>query len=456
MTLLDKLTYFLKPGLAILLIPFFFACNDPNDLGLELEPDENPFSLNDTTFTLPASTIYIDSLRTDHFNVTAFGKYQDSIYGEIKAISYNQYNVHGGSLPDNDSLEYQSVNIILKINAVRSNSLLNNQLVNIYKAKDTLFRQAVYLSNRSTPYEDEPIGSHTIGFPSDSIVSIPLSDEFGQSLYRRLKLATTDDDYKDSLTNNTFHFDPLVFVPGEDNNTLYSFNLSPDTVGIYVNMVNSFTGATSSFSFDFRDAHYVELQRDITGSQKLSNLTGDFEESKASSRTYLDMLAGVYTKIDLQPVLNFIDQQDNLLINLAQISLGVVNTNETGLRPAKAPIHFLFVKKYTAGADTLKRINGPGSVLTQIHSEAFTNAVLNETSYLSRGVQLFSPAYDKDNANYKGIITMFAQALADQNASDRDFLAEELVVLNPNPLGLGQTSFRKSEIQVTIYYTTLK
>lgn len=458
MTLLDKLTYFLKPGLAILLIPFFFACDDPNELGLELELDESPIAVRDTTLVLPVTTVYMDSLRTDHFDYyTAVGKYQDSIYGEVKAIAYNRYNVGGGTLPG-DSLEFESAHIILKMNTVRSHGPLFDQQLDVFEAQDTIYRQAVYLSGRSIEVKGESIASHTFDFnpDNDTIVNIPLADAFGEKLFNLI--ANTNQASRDSLTRNLHHFAPLKFIPGEANNGLFSFDFTPDTVAIYINMVNPDNGNQASFTFDFRDAHFVEVQRDISSSEKLAGLTTDFAESAPSGRAYLDPLAGVYTKIDLQPLQNFLTQDENLLINLAQLTLGVANADDVNFHPEKPPIQFFFVKENAAGT---KHINGPAAIgaptSPKSYPSAYRSALLSEASYLSNNdIQLLTIGYDDKKFRYLGNVTLFAQILADNHRFEADFLADELLVLTPQLLGLGQVSFDASEIKVTVYYSTLK
>ncbi len=160
---MDNLTYFLKPGLAVLLIPFFFACNDPAELGLELERDDEKVSLKDTTLVLPSSTIYIDSLRTDQYTNTLFGKYADNTFGEVTAVSNNQYNAGGATLPE-DSLAFKSAVLRLKVNAVRTRSVAGGETVTIYESSDTIFNSGIYLADRTLTKMGSPIAEHTFTF----------------------------------------------------------------------------------------------------------------------------------------------------------------------------------------------------------------------------------------------------------------------------------------------------
>lgn len=449
MTLLDKQFKLIKPGLALLLIPFFFACDDPTELGLELEPTEEKVKTEKIEFTLPASSIYIDSLRTDDFPISIFGQYEDSIYGKVTAKSYNQYDLGGGPLPS-DSLSYVSTHLILKINDVRAMTNLTGETISIYEADDTLHNGAAYFADRHIDYDaSDPIATHTFSHiprhdSIDTYLNIPLEDSFGQWLYERLDDAQAGSN-TDSLLQGLFHYPPLVFVPGTENKGLFSIDLSPDTVAIYINMQN-IDGEISSFTFDFGESpHFTHLDRD-KNSGKLSDLSADYAVSTVpSGRTYLDMLNGVGTKIELKPLLDFIESHDDIIINSSELSLGVADYHQLHYVDEVSPIYFLFMKENG-------RINGASLVAGQL----FNNAILRDASYSSNDSRsIMTMSYDAETMLYKNNVTLFTQVLADYFSSGQDYLTKELVVLSPQTLNLGQTSFNKSEIKLTVFYTSL-
>lgn len=449
MTLLAKRINLKTPGLAFLLIPFFFACDDPTELGLELEPGEQKVATSKVEFTLPASSIYIDSLRTDQFQLTVFGQYSDSIYGSIRAIAYNQYQVNRGPLPK-DSLEYTSSHIILKVSDVRAQQeILNGETLEIYEAMDTLHNTAAYFADRHIEPVDpsKPIAIHTFDYvpQHDTIntyLKIRLNDDFGLWLFDRLEKVQQSSAYSDSLLNNRYYYPPLIFVPGSGNQALFSFDLQPDTVAIYINMENS-EGVTSYFTFNFRNANFSEIIRDKSPG-KLSDLTSDYAVSNVpSGLTYLDMISGVTTKLDLKPYLDFLETKQDLIINRAVLTLGV--SEFPGPFVDEVPsLNFFFVRKDG-------RINGPAI----IEDQQFTSAILTDNSYTSSTKTLLNMGYVPDSVQYQDNVTWFAQILADNSMRSDDFLTEELIVLSPRTIGLGQTSFIKSDIKLTVFYTTL-
>ncbi len=446
MTLLDKQTHLYKSGLALLLVPFFFACDDPSNLGLQVDERENEFQTEKVEFTLPVSTIGIDSLRTEHFSASLVGKYSDPITGTVEAISYNSYGINGGQLPDQgDSLQFSRAFIRMKIFDSRLNQPLTGESLSIHLAEDTLYSRAVYLADRAIPYDPEPIATFTYDFNPeiDTVLEIPLSDDFGRFLFTRLDRVTNPGgDYADSLTRSLYYYDPLVFVPGADNQGILGFDLASDTSAIYVEMVNS-QGTESYYTFDFREAHYNQLNRDRSTGQ-LNDLSTEYTPSaNTGDYSYVDMIAGVYTKVALQPLLDFVELNPEVIVNNSVIELNAIT-------PGSSYIDNLERLQYYFLLDN-GRINGPGGQT----AASGQYAMLTEGSYLSSGTDVLNAVVD-NQLRYRSNITLFSQVLFNNFSNEEDYLTEELVLLSPRTLSLDQTTLVNSEVKLTLYYTSIK
>ena len=446
MTLLDKLTHSYKSGLALLLIPFFFACDDPSELGLELNAEDNEFETKKIEFVLPTSTIAIDSLRTDQFAASLVGKYNDPVTGSVEAISYNNYNIDGGQLPDEgDSLKFSRAFVRMKIFDSRLDQPLSGEVINIHLAQDTLFDNAVYLASRSIPYDEDPVGTVTYDFTPerDTIMEIPLTDEFGLFLFDRLdKVTNPGGDYIDSLTQGLYHYDPLVFVPGATNQGIIGFDLNADTSALYVEMIDN-AGNTSYYAFDFRDKHYNQIIRDRSSSQ-LSDLTSEYTPSNnATQNSSIDMLAGVYAKVDLQPLIDFIESGNTLIVNNATVQYEAVEPTSEYTENLSLLNSF-----FITGSG---RINGPGGQTA--NAGAF--ALLTEGSYLAGGSDLLTASPDSV-LTYSSNISLFTQILFDNYRLEESYLAEQFVLTSPRTLSMNQTTLINSEVKLTLYYTSIK
>ena len=78
----------------ICLVPFFFQCEDPNQIGAKLNPNNENLNTLYKEFTLPASLILSDSIVTSNARRLLVGIIDDPVFGKIKAISFTQLGLN--------------------------------------------------------------------------------------------------------------------------------------------------------------------------------------------------------------------------------------------------------------------------------------------------------------------------------------------------------------------------
>ncbi|REE05843.1 DUF4270 family protein [Marinoscillum furvescens] len=432
----------MKSGLALLLVPFFFACDDPSDLGLELESDNNPLQLHKFETVIPASTLYIDSLRTEHFTTSLFGRYQDPVFGEVTATSYHSYSVASGTLPG-DTLDYSDVFLILKIKEAKADGIVGNERIEVRECNEQIHSDVKYFASNSLEQKDEVIATHDFTYDplGDTIINVPLSEAYGTWLFDLLVKGSDTGDNQDSLLQNKYDYPPLAFNPGSGNAALYSIDLDDDTTGIYVEMTNG-SGALEYFQWDLKNEHFASLERDRSGTP-LSVFNSDYQEEVLNEQAYLNLLSGVYTQLDLAPYLEFAESHQQIIINRASLRLAF----EEG---ENSPVDFIqFYYPNSSG-----RING-GAV---VNGSLVNNVLLSEGAYRpgSSNVSALTLGLATDSVSYEADITLFTQILSDNSDNEDDYLAEKLVITSPETIGLGQTTFIKSDIKLTVYYATVE
>jgi len=476
MNLLDKLTHSIKPGLALLLIPFFFACNDPTQLGLEINSDQSEVGVNKIELTLPTSTVYIDSLRTDNYTSVILGAYEDSIIGKVTATPYCQYEIYTGVLSGTDelgqdTLKFEYADILLKVSDQRAHGTLSNQKISVHEINDKIYSQPAYLSNRVLDYDPDPIGEHTFDFnpETDSVIDIRLNEDFGMKIFERLSKAgdTSLTDYlvyRDSLLRGLYQDPPLAFVPDPANSGLFQINLKDDTTKLAIRMSSVLhPGKSYVFLYTLNAAHYTQITRDRS-SGKLADLVEEYSPSTIpSSRSYLDLIAGVYPKVSLSPLIDFIDTTQNIIINRATLRYGLPTINN---QPYVYEIPFLWNFLIHSNG----RING-GAIFNLQTKDGYHNGILVDSDYfqiLSNGTYVGYRNFltmQYDTTHYSGDATMFIQLMSSLSKNGGDLLAEDFIIngdlippsgYNIDPFYLGQTSFVNSEIKLTLYYTTEK
>ena len=97
-------------------ILFFFACDKPGDLGLEIQPNSDKIEIFNSLLSQSGSESYfslttqtVDSLRSDEPSSLLLGRINDPIFGENTALfatmlSLAQSNIDLGNNPTVDSV----------------------------------------------------------------------------------------------------------------------------------------------------------------------------------------------------------------------------------------------------------------------------------------------------------------------------------------------------------------
>ncbi len=441
----------------MLLIPIFFSCDDPTQLGIELDDDDSKIDVEFVDILVPASNIYIDSFATfiapfSHYssqartpNEVMFGNLTDSVYGQVTATPFIEFRMIGSNvfkLPE-DTLTFSKAYISFRIDEIYAERVLLNEEISIYNALDTLHSNVVYLSSTSLNYDNSsPIGYKQFIFnPAvDTMINIPLDQAYGEGLFEKLKRASQNDEYEDSLFLGYYNYPALVFEPGANNQGLYVFNLDDvdDTTAVYVEM-KGVLGATYYYKFYFAgQPRYTKIERDRAPG-KLSDLLTEYEESQVpSSRVYINPMAGVFTKLDLQALIDFADTSENVIVNKAELRLKAA---APGLyEDVLSPIQFMLINENG-------RINGPGA-LSSSYAILARSAVIGNSG--------ITAGYDKTTGLFSGDITPFAQSFLDARKSELDYPSTEAVVHTNAPITPNRASLIRSEIKLRLFYTRLK
>ncbi len=440
MNLLDKKTFPLGSGLALLLIPFFFACEDPGELGIQVSSDNQNVEVRDTTISLPMSTILIDSLRTNQFTTLLVGNMEDSVTGSVRCTGYTQYSPASGTFPG-DSLDFVSAFISFKINEVRTTDNVLSGHIDVHESNDTLYNQAIYLAKRKIEFNPTPISQidYNINIDEDSVLTFPVND-LGMELYDQLVRYGTDTAFQDSLQQNLLYYQPLVFNTTSSNSGLMSLSLSNDSSAIFIEMKSPTSDSTYYYKFNFNGrGHFTNIERDKAGS-KLASLTEEYTDEFSGGYAYGSMVDGAFAKVDMGPLKAFLAATPGLIVNSSRIKLNNTDYGSEFIIPFSS-LRFYFIRN--SG-----KINGP---IGNSRVSAFLSTILSDLSYSSSSVDYLNAIHDEDTPNYAGEITQFTQIVAD-DALGID--VNEIVILNPTPTSLQKTIFTGAEI--TIYYTVIQ
>ncbi|MEQ8906373.1 hypothetical protein [Ekhidna sp.] len=444
----------LKPGL-IMLIPVFFGCETQGDFGIKypLEIDAN---VKYVEFTLPATNIYLDSLRTDGENRILVGNYSDLLTGSVSAEGYFNFTYEKGPLPSAkssdsspnppDTLQIDSVVLILETGAIipqRGNSF---QEFAVHELQDSLQNEAVYLSNlKQTVGVQIGAYSKSINVAHDTLYRLKLSDAFKLNLFQKISEVSKDTDQ--SITSAVFK--SIGLVPGTSSESIASFNLASDTsrLIVYTSPSNPSSKDTTYLTyFRISGKNYTYLDRNRSGSS-FAGIEENEDFDLPNNQTLIDPLSGISTAFSLHQLEDFFRDNRRILINNTFVSFEFEAENN---RDTLVSFMNFFRKKD-------KSIFGAATV-----RNSFDNLVMSDNAYFTfqsdpaRGVL----NYSKEEISISS--TLFYQQLHRQSQDSLSYLVpttgvvkpiNELVLISIGDVTLQRTIFKENGIKLGIYYT---
>ncbi|UXP33110.1 DUF4270 domain-containing protein [Reichenbachiella agarivorans] len=472
MSLLDKNCL----GLLTFAAFFIFSCEDPSEVGLGLDPDGVASGVFYEEIYLPAQNVFIDSLRTSGNTRLLVGSVTDDVYGKTSAMSYNQLSTTSGiqSLGFKldtvstsplvvDTLWYSyvvdSTVLTLGYDYIHSKESIKAQTIRVYEVDDQLFSGVYYLSKFNTPILPLEAGNEFSFVPRlDSIVNetvdtvkFYLKREWGDRLFdiarqsNRATLLATD-------------FKGIAIGGGDDNTSIIGFtstgytalNVHYHIVGPDSNKADSvyFDSLAVNFSLSASAAKYNKITTDRTGSLIGTGITnlGNFDVDDGN--VYLNAAAGIYPKIDMQPLVDFLrgDEQELIQINNLEFELPT-DGEETTLDEKVSQVRLYFVGDST-------QINVQGLTTNDIYN----TGVLKDIGYLTGALDLLSLAIDTTSFSYRGAATFFGHSIANGYIfAEPEDVNEEVynkVVVMPVDLGkVNQTVIPKDGIKVKVFYS---
>lgn len=334
------------------------GCNDdPDDIGLNLQPGKNRLNVfySDTS-TVRVHSVFEDSVKTNGISSAMFGSFYDPVFGVTNSAICTQIRLSSvaidfGENPVLDSiilaLEYTTINFSGDEVISFYGDSTTLQTVHVYEITDSLALDSSYYSNKTMPLLEPSIGTKTFTpAPKDSVyvdtikykaqLRIPLSEEFGNKI-----LAASE-------TNLSSNAEFLRFIKG-----IY---LAPEPVSapgggiMFFNLLANYTRLTLYYRNDENDslkynftiadasARFLNFGHDYNAANAdfLAQLSGD--TTLGSNQFYLQPMAGVRAKIDFPHIKNwsgFVSDGDTVaaLINEAKLILTNIDPNDAYLPP---------------------------------------------------------------------------------------------------------------------------
>ena len=449
MTLLDRIC---RAILFFAVVAGLLSCEDPSEVGLSLNADGTQIGVFYKELTLPATNVFIDSLRTNADRRLLVGQYNDPVFGNTSSSAFTQLALSSFLFQRKvDSLttdgkqvfdyEIDSVILQLRYNYFHSNNFSQTQSIKVKQINDTLFNSVFYLSKfPSMVDEDSKLygeKSFQVDPEVDTLLKINL-DAFGEETLKFFRESSVGSISGDSIINQ---LKGIALISEIGNSAILGFDPTHADTKLSVHYkikqienVQQDSTILDSLSVNFSFVNAVRFNSISTdrSSSELSIANDNFETFDLDNgKVYLQSATGIYPKVDLSPLKQFLTDQGNIVINRCDIELPIsfdIISNEYIKEVEDSRLYF---------------IKDGGNI-----SSSTSKVVLSNNGYLSNNPVPASAVPNEDESAYETEITLFTQ-LINSDAVD----VEKLLLVPSDITSMNQNVFEKSGIKLKVYYT---
>lgn len=430
MNLLDR-----SLGLMIFLAFFIFSCEEPNEIGLSLNPDDK-IGVYFVELPIESSMVYVDSFNTSSGNVIYSGVQSVPEFGTTEATGYTQ--VAWTSAGIKAGAVFDSITFSLDPSVfygTDTNSIQNYSVHRI--APDTSITFKNYYRTSSIGYEDQALGEGSFLYRStddsattsrEDLFTFHLDNSFGQEIFEYLKDTTS---VLEDTTQFYEKFRGLVIKGRVENAAVVGFNLN--STGSRVTLHYHTPDTTHQLNLPA----YAGLQTQqgvVNFVPSFSNIVTDrstgilptlesYKEFEANGTIYSHYASGLVPKVDLGVFKAFKDTAGSFIINKAELIVGNVQEISDGF---KAPTSI-------------------GYYLTDD-----SNVVKGVLSGASEPTSPLNFTYDRVNNDYFGDTYYYFSNLNDGTIEYNEAL---IYSFNSN---FDYFKVNSEDIKLRIYYTKLK
>jgi hypothetical protein len=316
------------------------SCNDPEIVGLDVQPDSDRINLiySDTT-SITAYTIREDSLRTDETTLQLLGSYMDSVFGRSDASIYAQIVPTSANVDLGDTLVVDSLVLSLAFSGHYGDTT-TSQTFRVYRVTEDMSYNDAYYSNKTFLYNGTELGSVTIAPQPNDSVSV-----YGVLTAPHLRININSTNLGDTLISwsgqsqlvdaNSFlsNFNGLHIkadnITTQGEGAVFYFNLlaNQSKMTLYYQRGVGGPGFQDSLKYDFIfssiRARMTNFSHDYSSTPVQSQLS---DSTNGTEKIYVQSMAGVKTKIRF-PHINEYIKDGMIAINKAEVEITVADSS---------------------------------------------------------------------------------------------------------------------------------
>jgi Domain of unknown function (DUF4270) len=304
---MKRMKFFYNTIIAICVFGGLVSCENPNEIGFDLNNEIGGKAIYSDTLSLDVSTVLSDSAVNGAANYIMAGGAMDPVFGSAKASSYFQPTLKYRAENIIDTFKLRGTNPIvdsIRLRIVHSGLLFGDTLsktqFGLYRLKSSM-RTSNYDAKESIETEATPLLKFIVtpnafrNLTRDYYITLPktLGDEI-------LAAATAN-----PTDNKKFisQFKGLAIIPDANASTLYTFLTGP--YGISTSTLITYwhtqgDAALKFYEFDLNGPRHSNVKFDRAGS-KLSGLTANTPElaiNKSNTLCYVQGGSGMSAKVN--------------------------------------------------------------------------------------------------------------------------------------------------------------
>ena len=449
---------------------FFFSiatlasCEDPTDIGIDLQ-DENQIGTDFTdTITINTGTVFLpDSILSFRVNPVQAGFLADPVLGTLKASTYTEVGLGGTDVTFGENPQVDSMVLTLDYSFIFGNKTQPLTL-SVYRLTEGFQEKVSYFTNTTLAKEETPLGSATLvpllyekkkQFDVDSTAARRLVKiKLPQSLINEFVAQSGQAPLKTQANFEAF-FKGLALVPEGDPASILALNLAADSSKIVMHYRNGADKKKHTFRFAQNSAvgYFTNLEGNRAGTAlEALNQKGDFvAAAQTGKESYVQSGTQLLTKLTIPYLQQFKEAAGNIIINRAELIVPV-KANSTSSFTAPPQL----VAYQTNSSNRILKDNSGNALTVQVNGVGQVNG----TSYPA------ALMYDSKRNRYTLNMTSYFQAmLLDKKPNTGLLLAPAIVTAaqsGPYTVQAETRPYRaiisntdNNKVQLVVYYSKL-
>lgn len=425
MNLLDR-----SAGVFVLLFLILVSCEEPNEIGLVLNPGEE-VGVYYAELPIEASMVFIDSIATSNVSTLLSGTQTYTDLGTIEAIAYTQVGYNAGALNAAavlDSLVLQlSPSYFYGADTVQAQRFYVHRIVE----GESLYRDSTYFSSKFTSYNEAILGTSDFVYGTkddtttvyqEDLLNIKLDADFAQELFTKIKAKAFD-------STEVFYkyLSGFAVVADQQNNAVMGFDLSAGKSRLVMHYHTATDTSTFVFNISNTVPHYTHIKADYSG--VISDVEYYQELTANNGLIYGQAGLGLLPKLKFSAFKNFTDTAGAYVLNSAAIDWGTIGSMHEQLPPpSKLYMYLTDEKNFYLG-----NLNNGYQSTTPL-----------DFNYVAYGKEYLTPS----SSNLSDYFTMLKEGRLKWD--------EVLVYSSTNSSSVNIFSFDPSQAKLKLYYTKLK